>query len=399
MLLTAVVTAEPPLSPHELFKKASPSVVQVHVSTQGSHGQGSGFYVSSEGVVVTNYHVILNAMSATVIDNSKKRHDVLGVILMNGASDVALIKVTASNTPALKLSDPSKYPVGSRVYAIGHPEGLTNTLSEGLISGHRHSGGVSLIQITADITHGSSGGPLLTQEGTVIGITSSGFSGKGNLNFAVPASEIAVSNTRNSRVIPFDQIQWDESTRSTQAIEFIPCGDNQSRPDIFTADLVGTKELTSVDVSLYGCAIGMAREEVECILTRQPRIKTAWRGSSLLELHEVQVGVMEGVWLANFVFSKLPPGSRRSQKLEVALLGDAYREAYSGKTRQLMQADSQRIGWTAKKLMGTPDQISTKDVAESIHQKNFYYNKKGLKVIQSEIDGEYSHAIQLFMPE
>jgi hypothetical protein len=77
------------------------------------------------------------------------------------------------------------------VFAIGHPKGFANTLSDGLVSGHREIDGVSVIQITAPISPGSSGGPLLATDGKVVGVTSFKWKGGENLNFAAPASQVA----------------------------------------------------------------------------------------------------------------------------------------------------------------------------------------------------------------
>ncbi|MNV65170.1 putative serine protease HhoA precursor [compost metagenome] len=75
--------------------------------------------------------------------------------------------------------------VGDKVYAIGSPEGLENTVSEGIVSGIRSNNGITVIQHTADITHGSSGGVLLNEYGEAIGITSGGVAGT-NIEYAVP---------------------------------------------------------------------------------------------------------------------------------------------------------------------------------------------------------------------
>jgi len=185
------------LSPDRLFAAASPAVAQVHVMdpTMLEIGQGTGFFVSADGELVTNYHVIRDAAYATIVTADGLAHTVEGIAAVNEKADLALLKVKLStdNVPTLRLSTVSTVPtIGTRVFAIGNPRGLTNTLSDGLVSGHRAQmvPGVTIVQISAPISPGSSGGPLMTADGAVVGVTSSGFSDGQNLNFAIPAETV-----------------------------------------------------------------------------------------------------------------------------------------------------------------------------------------------------------------
>ena len=90
----------------------------------------------------------------------------------------------------LPLGDSSAVEVGEEVYAVGNPEGLEGTFSQGIISGIRRVGDRDLIQITAPISHGSSGGPVLNKHGQVVGIAVGAIRTGQNLNFAIPASEL-----------------------------------------------------------------------------------------------------------------------------------------------------------------------------------------------------------------
>jgi len=184
------------LSPDVLFARAAPAVVRINVSDGAAKplGHGTGFFVSADGLVVTNYHVIDGANYATVerFDGGVLR--VEGVVALDGASDLVLLKVTpadAAPLPTLPVG-PSEPPrVGTTVYAIGHPLGLRNVLSEGLVSGLGDAGrGQHFIQTTAAISPGSSGGPLMTTDGVVVGVTTATVRDAQNLNFAMPASRI-----------------------------------------------------------------------------------------------------------------------------------------------------------------------------------------------------------------
>lgn len=183
------------LSADALFKRASPAVVRVEVRDRElkSQTQGSGFFVSEDGLIVTNYHVIEGAHYATVRLEDGSVAFVEGLAGVDRRADLALLKVKAAGASFLELGQLGLPSVGTRVYAIGNPQGLTNTLSEGLVSGHRKvEEGMTLIQTTAAISPGSSGGPLLAADGRVVGVTTSFLAEGQNLNFAVPAERVMI---------------------------------------------------------------------------------------------------------------------------------------------------------------------------------------------------------------
>lgn len=176
----------------ELFTSHSPAVVRVIArGSNFSVMQGSGFFVSSDGLLVTNYHVIRGAEFASILRDDNTTLFVEGIAAEDKDSDLALLKVNVTEVPFLRVGADELPKVGTKVYAIGNPEGLTNTLSEGLVSGLRTRANQKVaIQTSAAISHGSSGGPLLTSDGVVIGVTSAMAIDGQNLNFAVPASQV-----------------------------------------------------------------------------------------------------------------------------------------------------------------------------------------------------------------
>ena len=112
------------------------------------------------------------------------------------AKDVAILKVDHILARPLSLGDINDVGVGDEVYVIGNPEGLEATMSQGIVSGIRQIEGNRLFQITAAVSHGSSGGPVLRKSGEVIGVAVGSLSSGQNLNFAIPASEVlALLNT------------------------------------------------------------------------------------------------------------------------------------------------------------------------------------------------------------
>jgi S1-C subfamily serine protease/Tfp pilus assembly protein PilF len=180
-------------SPEELFATAAPAVVRIEVRDAGFRqiGLGSAFFVSSDGLLVTNYHVIEKAKFASIRMGNKTTLFVEGIAAVNAKADLALLKVNVKDQAFLTLNSGQPPKVGVKVYAIGSPKGLENTFSDGMISGHRVLNGVKMIQISVPTSRGSSGGPLLTGDGKVVGVTTSGYLSGQNLNFAVQASQVA----------------------------------------------------------------------------------------------------------------------------------------------------------------------------------------------------------------
>ncbi len=173
----------------DIAEKAFHSVVMLVM--QDSHGQpvslGSGFFVK-EDVVATNLHVIEGAASGYAkIVGKKPKYDIAGFIAIDPHKDLVLLKLNKIKAPTLKLGDSNDVAVGDEVYAIGNPQGLEGTFSKGIISSIRKVGEDSLLQITAPISPGSSGGPVLNTEGKVVGVSVATFKGGQNLNFAIPA--------------------------------------------------------------------------------------------------------------------------------------------------------------------------------------------------------------------
>ncbi|MFH1371917.1 MAG: trypsin-like peptidase domain-containing protein [Planctomycetota bacterium] len=173
------------LSVEDIVKYVSPAVVIIVVydNTGDELRMGSGFFIGS-GKILTNAHVVEGAYSAEVRSLLKTYEDVT-ITKQDDDLDLAVLEVQSVGEPIISLADDSDLRVGQRILAIGNPEGLERTVSDGLISAIRDSGGVQRIQITAPISHGSSGGPLLNMEGLVIGVTYAFMEEGQNLNFAV----------------------------------------------------------------------------------------------------------------------------------------------------------------------------------------------------------------------
>ena len=152
-------------------------------------GLGTGFVYSSDGKIITNYHVIEDAYSAKITINGKT-YNIASILAYDEDIDLAILKINASNIPAANIcKQPTK--TGENIYAIGSSRGLTNTFSQGMITqSNRIIDGVTYIQHDASITNGNSGGPLINVYGEVIGINTWLVVDSQNLNFAVFVSEL-----------------------------------------------------------------------------------------------------------------------------------------------------------------------------------------------------------------
>ncbi len=173
-----------------IARKAFPSVVLL--AFDDANGQplslGSGFFVRRD-IIVTNMHVVEGASSgfAKVVGKETK-HSIVGIAGRDENSDLVLLKVNSSFAPPLALGDSDNVEVGEEVYVVGNPAGLEGTFSQGIISGIRKVGDDTLLQITAPISPGSSGGPVINRQGQVIGVAVASFRSGQNLNFAIPVS-------------------------------------------------------------------------------------------------------------------------------------------------------------------------------------------------------------------
>ncbi|SMC78956.1 S1C family serine protease [Papillibacter cinnamivorans] len=186
------VSGKDVLSSKEIYAMCSPAVfcIETFDVNGNPYGQGSGFFIDPSGVAVTNYHVVDNIISAYITLDDGSVYNVTGVILFDEEIDFAVIQVYGSGFDTLKVGNSALIEGGETVYAIGNPEGLTNTISQGLVSNPKREDFDGMMQISAPISPGSSGGALINEYGEVIGITTSGYYTGQNLNFAVPINDV-----------------------------------------------------------------------------------------------------------------------------------------------------------------------------------------------------------------
>jgi S1-C subfamily serine protease len=173
-----------PVSPEQVFSRASRSVVMVYAAdtSQKIVGRGSGVFVDKD-LFVTNCHVV--ARGKIFLAGHGRERLPARLVAYDADKDLCALAVRGLDVTPARIGGAVR--VGQRVYAVGAPEGFELTLSEGLVSGLREAAGGRYIQITAPISDGSSGGGLFDSEGRLIGITAFIFSTGQNLNFAAPA--------------------------------------------------------------------------------------------------------------------------------------------------------------------------------------------------------------------
>lgn len=171
----------------ELARLASSIVmICVHDSTGEPIAGGSGIMIGRDGYILTNNHVLSKGRFFSVrIEDDEEMYTTDEVIKYNNVLDLAVIRIHRTLNPIPIYNGSEKLVRGQKVVAIGSPLGLFNSVSDGIISGFRNIHDVDMIQFTAPISHGSSGGAVLNMQGEVIGISTAGFDDGQNINLAV----------------------------------------------------------------------------------------------------------------------------------------------------------------------------------------------------------------------
>lgn len=175
----------------EPVQRSVAMVVSYDVDGEAS-GIGSGFFISNSGILVTNFHVLEGAYSAEIRTQDGQRYPVDAVVAKNQLADLIKVRVEIPGDRVSPLVLAGEEPViADRIFVVGSPMGLEQTVSEGIISAVREMpAGGKVLQLTAPISRGSSGGPVLNQDGEVVGVVSFQASRGQNLNFAISISAL-----------------------------------------------------------------------------------------------------------------------------------------------------------------------------------------------------------------
>jgi len=221
-------------------------------------GEGSGFIVSNDGIILTNAHVVQDAKEVTVklTDRREFKAKVLG---SDPQTDVAVIKIDARNLPTVKIGDVGQLQVGEWVLAIGSPYGLENTATAGIVSAKGRSlpddTSVPFIQTDVAVNPGNSGGPLFNDRGEVVGINSQIYSRTGGfqgLSFSIP---IDVAYKIKDQILEHGKVQHARLGVTVQEV-------NQDLADSFKLDSPSGALVSSVEKGSAAAKAGLQPGDV-----------------------------------------------------------------------------------------------------------------------------------------
>ncbi|MGB6718111.1 MAG: trypsin-like peptidase domain-containing protein [Candidatus Acidiferrales bacterium] len=212
--------AQSGLSPSAIFRSARPSIVFIVGGDRSGQPtvQGSGFIIAPDRII-TNHHVVAGASTALAVFSDGATSAITEVAADSPTQDLIVLVAKTGQRPSLHLGDELTLQQGDPVYAIGAPQGLELTLTNGIVSAFRNIDNRFLIQSTAAIGHGSSGGPLFDREGKVVGVTSALLSGTPGIYFAVGAGDLK-RLLRTPQLVVLSFTEWarqntDETTGSS----------------------------------------------------------------------------------------------------------------------------------------------------------------------------------------
>ena len=180
---------KPTLTTQEIAKITLGSTVHLGLrDAEGNSWTGSGFVIRDDQIV-TNYHVIDNMLiGGARLVGKEDLYPIEATLAVEKNRDLAIIKVVGIDVPALSLGDSDTVQIGDKVYVAGNPQGLEGSFSDGIISAIRGGSADKFFQMTAPISQGSSGGPVVNEKGEVIGVSFATFLNGQNLNFAIPVN-------------------------------------------------------------------------------------------------------------------------------------------------------------------------------------------------------------------
>ena len=218
-LMSWGIAASNAQGPQQIAQKALASTVLLVM--EDANGQplslGSGFFVR-DGQVATNLHVVKGASRGYAkLVGQKTKYDIEGITAVDAERDLVILRISVPGAQVILLGDSDVVQVGSPIYAVGNPRGLEGTFSQGIISSIRNVGADKLLQLTAPISPGSSGGPVLNDKGQVIGVSVATFSGGQNLNFAIPSNYLKKLMEQIVPAKPLSKVKPAESKRTILA--------------------------------------------------------------------------------------------------------------------------------------------------------------------------------------
>ena len=216
LFLFCIVTVATAQTPQEIAQKAFRSTVLLVM--EDANGQplslGSGFFVG-DSQIATNLHVVEGAARGYAkLVGKETKFNIEGYTAIDERRDLIILKVTAFGSQVISLGNSDLVEVGQTVYAVGNPRGLEGTFSDGIISSIRPVGTDKLIQITAPLSPGSSGGPVINRRGEIIGVSVFTIHNGQNLNFAIPSNYLRTLLAKIGYTRPLSQTKPTKGKRS-----------------------------------------------------------------------------------------------------------------------------------------------------------------------------------------
>ena len=208
----------------EAIAAASQSVVKLNCYDKGGnlYATGSGFACFEDNIIVTNYHVIQdNVYSIKASAEDGTTFEITNVVATDKDRDIAILQTaTPHNLTLLQPGNSGTLQKGEKVVAIGSPLGLLNSVSAGVFSGYTNEDGMDVLQFTASISSGSSGGALFNDAGEVLGITYASYEAGQNLNLAIPMTEVErVWNSRTNVRTSIETFYYKQTP--TYSVDFV----------------------------------------------------------------------------------------------------------------------------------------------------------------------------------
>ena len=274
------------LSATEIYQRT----VNETVTVITKKGLGSGFFIDSN-IIVTNYHVIEGADKADILlNNSEKKYAVIGYLAVDKINDLILLQIEYISTSFISMADKMPQP-GEKIYAIGSPVGLSKTISDGLISGIRDFQNKKLLQITAPISHGSSGCPIIDERGRLVGVAVSGITDASNIGFCIPVNFIkTLLDFRQGFTSELSSLYSNQSQEIT-AVENPPINNTPPKKEIVVSKTKSNKEKQSdYDELLLSILFKPANEQSEIIekcIQMEPNNYKGYRARAFLKYNKL----------------------------------------------------------------------------------------------------------------
>lgn len=210
-LLGALATLSAPalgdtISPREIAARVTPATVSIASFDRWGDrsGTGTGFLVDNRGTFVTNHHVLDGAASLKVELSTGEQFTQVYSLVTDSQRDIAILRIPAEDTPAVAIGSDRDLEVGDTVFVMGNPLGFDRTFSNGMVSAKRLVEGSEVIQVTAPISPGSSGGPVMNEKGEVIGIATWLVEGGQNINMAIPVRYLRPMLAMDHTPVPYE---------------------------------------------------------------------------------------------------------------------------------------------------------------------------------------------------